>query len=438
MTAGVAVLASAGVVLAAAPAAAADCGTCGTTTRLSVGLTGEQSNFDSVRPAISGNGRFVAFQSGASNLVPGDTNGASEVFMRDRLAGVIHRVALGPDGRQANDDSSQAAITPNGRWVAFTSTASNLVAGDTNGKADVFVRDLVNGVTRRVSVGAGDEQGNGESFSPSISANGSTVAFASAASNLVPGDTDRGEDVFVRDLRAGVTRRVSANAISLAPAISANGRYVAFFSYASNLVPDDTNGVADVFVQDLFTGEVRRASIGQGGQQSNGVSGGPVVSGSGHYVAFISYASNLVPGDTNNAGDVFQRDMFSGATRRVSVGTLGRQANGTALSATMSVGGRYVAFDSDASNLVSDDTNGKIDVFVRDTVARTTRRVSVGPVGEQANDYSVEPAISSDGRSVAFDSDASNLVPDDTNGYIDVFVREKAWGPLTQLDRSPG
>jgi Tol biopolymer transport system component len=255
-----------------------------------------------------------------------------------------------------------------------------LVPGDTNGKTDVFVRDRQAGVTRRVSVGAagqangasGGSYGNG---GPTISAGGRYVAFTSDASNLVPGDTNETTDVFVRDRQAGVTRRVSvgaagqANGPSAAPAISADGRYVAFASDASNLVPGDTNGTTDVFVRDLRLGVTRRVSVGAAGQgngSSGGSASGPTISANGRYVAFNSGASNLVHNDTITGGGLFVRDRLAGVTRRVSIGDDGQAPNyGGAAYPVITADGRSVAFTSGATNLVPVSTEGATEIYVR-------------------------------------------------------------------------
>ena len=349
-----------------------------------VGPGGQQANGRSFEPAISADGRFVAFQSGATNLVAGDTNGHKDVFVRDRVAQVTRRVSVGPGGQQPNSLSSNPAISAHGRFVAFISDASNLVAGDTNGTIDVFVRDRVARVTRRVSVGPAGQQANSNSFEPTISADGRFVVFSSFASNLVAGDTNGAQDVFLRDRAAQVTRRVSVgpagqqtNGNSFEPAISADGRFVAFRSLASNLVAGDTNGSYDVFVRDRVAQVTRRVSVGPGGQQANDYSVSPAISADGRFVAFFSLASNLVAGDTNNADDVFVRDRVAQLTRRVSVGPAGQEANNTSFDPAISAHGRFVVFSSDASNLVPGDTNGAQDVFVRDRKAHVTRRVSV-------------------------------------------------------------
>ena len=332
-------------------------------------------------------------------------------------------MSLGPGGVQANDGSYDAVVSGDGRYVVFSSFASNLVAGDTNGFLDVFVRDRRTSVTRRVSIGAAGAQANGESFHPVISGDGRYVAFPSFASNLVAGDTNGFQDVFVRDRGTRVTRRVSvglggaqANDTSYEPAISADGRYVAFFSNATNLAAGDTNDTrVGVYVRDRKTQVTRRVSVGLGRPQANSDCHEPAISGDGRYVAFSSLASNLVAGDTNETCDVFVRDRTTQVTRRVSVGPGGAQANGGSGAPSISADGRYVAFYSNASNLVAGDTNETADVFVRDRKTQVTRRVSVGPGGAQANNVSCIPAISADGRYVAFYSIASNLVAGDTN-----------------------
>jgi Tol biopolymer transport system component len=263
-------------------------------------------------PSISADGRYVAFHSDASNLVPGDTNGTWDIFVHDRLTGQTTRVSVASDGTQGNNGSGDPSISADGRYVAFTSEASNLVPGDTNGTWDIFVHDRVTGQTTRVSVASDGSEGYGSSFSSSISADGRYVAFSSWASNLVPGDTNGWADVFVHDRVTGQTTRVSVasdgtegNHVSLLPSISADGRYVAFSSWASNLVPGDTNEVQDIFVHDRLTGQTSRVSVASGGTEGNGASEFPSISADGRYVAFYSAASNLVPGDTNGTWDIF-------------------------------------------------------------------------------------------------------------------------------------
>ena len=349
------------------------------------GAAGGNSN--SLRPAIAAGGRIVAFWSCADNLVPGDTNGIADVFVRDRRTRTTERVSVGPGDIQANERSFfSAAISADGRFVAFLSGASNLVPGDTNDAGDIFVHDRRTHTTKRVSLGRDGAQANGQSLDNAISADGRLVAFRSDATNLVPGDTNGVEDVFVRDLRRGTTERVSVrrngaqgNANSGSDVvISADGRFVAFLSSASNLVPGDTNGEVDTFVHDRRTHATERVSVGRNGAQANSNSYRPALSAHGRFVAFATFASNLVPGDTNNASDVFVRDRRTDTIERVSLGRDGAQANGQSSDNPISAHGRFVAFDSFATNLVPGGTNGERNIFVRDRRRGTTQLVSVG------------------------------------------------------------
>ena len=349
------------------------------TERESVASDGTQGNFASVAPALSADGRFVAFESVPTNLVPGDTNGFGDVFVHDRMTGTTERVSVALDGTQGNARSLSPAISADGRFVAFASTASNLVAGDTNGRQDVFVRDRMTGTTERVSVASDGTQGNASSYTPALSADGRFVAFDSDADNLVPGDTNASTDVFVHDRMTGTTERVTVtsngtqgNSDSFTPALSADGRFVTFESDADNLVPGDTNGSTDVFVHDRLTGTTKRVSVTSDGTQGNGGSDFPVLSADGRFVAFESDAHNLVPGDTNGFTDVFVHDRLTGTTERVSVASDGTQGDSASVHPAISADGGIVAFNSAATNLVPSDTNAAVDVFVRVRTSPTT------------------------------------------------------------------
>jgi Tol biopolymer transport system component len=308
----------------------------------------------------------------------------------------------------------------------------------------VFVKDMQTGALTRVSTASDGSQGDNISSYPSISADGRYVAFQSIASNLVPHDTNRLIDVFVRDLRTGRTTRVSLDSHnrqarcnldyceSTEPALSAHGRYVAFESSATNLVPHDTNRLGDVFVRDRRTGKTTRVSVDSHGRQggrdrTNNGSNAPAISANGRYVIFHSADSNLVRGDTNRTFDIFLHDRRTGRTTRVSVGDDEQQANGENLGpASISSDGRYVAFASLASNLVAGDANEITDVFVRDLATGRTLLASLGDSGQQGNDGSTPGTIafSADDRYLAFSSWSFNLVPGDTNRVPDAFVRD--------------
>jgi hypothetical protein len=403
-------------------------------TRVSVDSSGAQGNGFSLDAAISADGRVVAFDSDASNLVPGDTNAATDILVHDRATGQTSRVSVDSTGAQANDDSFFPAMSADGGFVAFESLASNLVPGDTNAEKDVFVNDLQTGQTSRVSIDGDGVQGNLDSRFPAISGDGRFVAFESFAYNLAAGDTDDGAlDVFVHDRQTGETVKVSVNssgaggdaAGSSDPAISANGGFVAFRSSASDLVAGDTNSRADIFVHDLTTAQTSRVSVDSTGDQANGDSSFPRLNADGRSVSFQSQASDLVAGDTNGVADVFIHDRQAGQTIRASLDGSGGQGNGASVAPTITANGRSVAFHSQATNLAAGDTNGVLDVFVRNTQTGETTRVSVNGSGAEGNGSSRFPAISGDGHFVAFHSNASNLVAGDTNGAADVFVHDR-------------
>ena len=408
----------------------------GDTVLVSVASDGTQGNSSSGIPNISADGRYVVFASIASNLAPGDTNGVADIFLHDMHTGTTTRISVASDGTQANGPSNSVSISADGRYVVFDSHADNLVPGDTNGMDDVFLHDMQTGITARISLASDGTQGNQHSDTPFISADEHYVVFRSFASNLVPGDTNGKQDVFLRDIQTGKTSRISiasdgrqgndaSDIPTTASPISSNGRYIVFNSWASNLVPGDTNESADVFLRDMQEGTTTRISLGQSGEQGNNRSFAGPISPDGRFVAFWSLASNLVPGDTNNNFDVFLRDLQRGTTARISVASDGTQGNDESVGASITPNGRFVAFESWADNLVSGDANGVYDVFIRDNLAQTTIRISVASDGTQGNRSSNQEVINTDGRYVVFTSNASNLVPGDTNGTkSDVFVHE--------------
>ncbi len=400
----------------------------GGTSRVSVSSAGAESDEESFSPAVSGNGRHVAFWSSGSTLVAGDTNGTADVFVRDLRTRTTSRVSVATGGAQADQEASEPSISHTGRYVTFSSHATNLVPGDTNDRGDVFVRDRRVGTTTRVSVTSAGEQAGNTSHGPAISADGRYVAFVSHAADLVPGDANDVEDVFVHDRRTGTTRRVSvstaggeANERSLSPTVTANGRYVAFGSFATNLVP---TGASGVFVRDLWRNRTVLASVTSTGSPVGGNLGlAAAISAHGRYVTFYTDAADVVAGDTNTRQDVFVRDLRAGSTSRVSVSGTGRQGDGDSFAPAISGDGRFVAFGSYATNLVGGDTNGVEDIFVRDRWTGLTRRASVSSAGVQGDSVSDSAALSADGSRVAFVSYASNLVPGDRNGLLDVFAR---------------
>src|ERR1039457_1626637 len=548
----------------------------GTTTLVSVNLSGTAGgNGDSFPSAVSTNGRYALFESSASDLVPGDTNNATDVFVRDLFGGTTLLVTVSTNGGSANGVSRSAVMTPDGRYVAFVSMASNLVPGDTNGIADVFVRDLQARVTTLASVGATSAMppsGSGifqsSSESPDITPDGRYVAFYSSAINLVSGVQTVG-DIYVRDLVGGVTVWTStyartavqstlgaANAVSFNHALSDDGQFVAYeakpipvTSYAAtglilrynlqtgltdlantnasvttgayedirslDMTPDgrfitfiaNTNGtsgtttcaevwdaqtsattlasgdlsnsvpagstcdwptidpsgrfvaflssatnlVTNTFVGDyhLYVRDLESATTALVDADTNGVGSvisaatAPRLSADGRFVAFECPDSSLVPNDRNHDYDVFVRDLSTGAgelisARDASLPSLSANGSSFLSSLCVSTNGRYIAFASDADNLVPHDTNGCRDIFVRDLLLSTNFLVSVGTNGVGADGLSTDAAISGDGRYVAFTSGADNLVPGDNNKALDVFVRDLQAGTTALVSVKTG
>jgi len=302
--------------------------------RVLVAPGGSPENVDSYNSSISGDGRYVVFQSRASDLVSGDTNHSDDVFVYELETRQITRVSVASDGAQGNWPSVEASISADGRYVAFGSRSSNLGSSDNNGNLNFFVHDRQTSQTAHAPVAAGGIQGGDRFYVLSISGNGRYLVFQSRAGNLVSGDTNEREDAFIHELETGKTTRVSVasdgtqgNDKSGFPTVSDDGRYVAFDSSASNLVNGDTNGASDVFVHDRETRQTTRVSVASDGTQGNGYSSWSSISGDGQYVAFVSDAGNLVSGDTNGAPDIFVHDRKTGQTTRVSVASDGAQGN---------------------------------------------------------------------------------------------------------------
>jgi Tol biopolymer transport system component len=407
-----------------------------TTTRVSVMSSGQERFKDSYAPQISKSGRWVAFESEAK-LVPTDTNGVRDIYRRDRQTGKTTLVSVAADGGPSAGPSVNPSMTPDGRYIAFEVFADDVAPGDDNHNDDIVVRDMTNGTTELASLTSDESQtvgANQWSTQPAISEDGRYVAFLSVATDLAPGDFADTADVFVRDRQAGTTNIASLTSTGGfsqggenfgPPTISADGRFVAFWSRATNLVPNDTNDTVDIFLRDRQLNTTVRASVGPGGVQADSGSGYPALSGNGRYLAFASNATNLTTPSGSTFGNVIVRDLTTGTNELASVGTDGLAGTGATFP-SLSRSGRFVAFSASAPSLVSGDMNNQTDVFVRDLVNDATRRVSVSTAGAEADGPSglrSVPAISSNGTHVAFDSRATNLVPNDNNGVLDVFAR---------------
>ncbi len=428
------------------------------TERVSVAASGGEADADSYTPSLADDGDRVAFISVAGNLDAADTNGNPDAFVHQRSTGSTRRISFAVDRSQDGGvGAGDVFISGDGQLATFAGRASydapggNLLcaasAGSVRLQECIFVADLGSGALAIVDVRPNGLRGNSFSRWGVLSAAGDLVAFWSHSDDLVPGDINGMADVFARDLPSGSTRRVSvasdgsaamgasgdaAAAGADAVAVSRDGRYVAFVSRATNLVANDNNSSLDVFLHDRLTAATERVSLATGGAEGSADSvlgARQAISDDGRYVLFASRAANLVPGDTNGLLDVFLRDRIAATTERVSVAADDSEAAGdSGPLAAVAANGRFVAFNSAASNLVPDDTNGQNDIFVRDRLAGTTVRASVASDGTEASGENGSAlwrglSMTADGLTVAWSSVASNLVPDDSNGQRDVFVR---------------
>jgi Tol biopolymer transport system component len=414
------------------------------TTRVSVATTGIQGAADSYAPAISADGRYVAFVSASTNLVANDTNNLIDIFLHDRWTGAIERVNVGPGGVQATAGGHSASpfVSADGRFVAFTSAATNLVPGDTNGVVDVFLRDRQTATTTRVSVATGGTEASGPSnggsgVGPLVSADGRFVVFRSSATNLVAGDTNGADDVFLHDRQGGTTVRLSvtsggaqANGPSYPSSITPDGRYVVFVSNATNLVPADTSNDDDVYVRDVQTGTTTLVSVRTDGVKGNNFSREATISADGRYVAFLSLATNL--GDVGG-GDIFIRDRQNSTTSSLNLfpSPAGQQAPDSPLLPVISESGRFVCY-----TLLAIQPKFYQSVVLYDRQTLTKTEVDVTPNGvpsQQPSGIAPLCALNADGTVVAFSSGSSNLVTGDTNDKSDVFVRTH---PVLSTDKS--
>lgn len=405
--------------------------------RVSLADNGAQPNSVSSTGALSGDGRFVAFTSQATNLVAGGSTG-QQLFVRDLAVGTTEIVSVSTGGAAANSTVSGASISGDGRYVAFESQATNLVGEDASTNVKVLVRDRWAGITFLASVKAGGGSAN-HATAPALSGNGRYVAFSSL-DKLVPGDPDTVLDIYVRDLWRGITERVSIPNAALSPgggndgdsfnpSLSYDGRFIAFGSSSTKLVFNDTNAAADVFVRDRLTGATVRASIPTGVPQADGLSSSPAISWDGRWVAFLSRAPNLGAGLGNNGDgyDVFVRDLASGVTERVDVpmGPLGTGIS-SGIMPSISADGRFVTFASSYGAMAPGDAAPLNDVYLRDRKTGITLRASLDAIGADPNGYSMYGIIAPLGNMVAFQSFASNIVPNDTNSQGDVFSTDTA------------
>ncbi len=362
----------------------------------------------SSNPIISLKGHSIAYESSAAIESEDNPWFSSMVFVTELPTETVEQIDVNNQGQPANNISQLAAMSLNGRYVAFASYATNLVDGTPQG--NLFIRDRLNRITELVPLAENLRLGLLVDPNVSLSIDGRYVAF---------GNLDLAK-VYVYDRELKQTELISlepenVSRYSFQPTISADGRYVAF---TSGLYGKASNSV---YVRDRVTGSTEIVSVGLDGQPAEGST--PTISADGRYIAFASSASNLVEGDTNDLDDIFVRDRVEKSTERVSISSTGQQANGFSMKPAISPGGYSVAFTSEATNLVEDDTNKVEDIFVRNLNQNSTERVSISSTDRQANDGSSQPTVAVSSRAVAFTSIATNLVEGDTNGVSDVFVR---------------
>jgi Tol biopolymer transport system component len=400
------------------------------TIRVNVSSTGVQANGYSAAAALARGGGFVAFLSSASNLVAGDTNGAQDVFVHDIVYGSTTRESVDSSGAQAHADSNSTrlGISADGRFVVFCSNSPNLVAGDTNGMDDVFLRDRLLGTTIRVSVGNAGLQGNRDSKDPSVSDDGRYVAFESYSNNWLSPDASFGPDVFLRDVVAGTTTLVGVNAQGIQAsqgsdqaAVSGDGRFVAFHSGSPDMVPPGAFP-NQVFVRSLLTGITSLESVNSGGIIGDNFSAAPFLSRDGRWLVFISGSTNFVNGALIGGQDGFLRDRVTGTTFHVTPGYGGADSNGACYVPSVSDDARYVAFGGFATNILPFDDNGpQMDSWQRDLAKADNLCIGVDTNGQAVT--SGVWGLSSDGSVALFSSAIEPVVPGDDNGFSDFFVR---------------
>ena len=442
------------------------------TVRINTASGAFESNQAAATRSVSETGRYIAFHSAATNLVANDSNGFADIFLKDTVTWQVKLISKGMNGAEANNYSRHAAVSADGRYVAFYSEASNLVPGDTNNAGDVFRADTVTGVIERVNTDVNGNQTQGAEGAVEdayqnvidISADGNRIAFTSKATDLIAGVGNGFVQYYVKDMTTGGVTLVSSdsagvigNADSIAPGVSSraldisfNGRFVAFVSGATNLVASDTNGFDDIFVKDLSTGVTTRVSTSSGGGQLSDRSVSPHLSADGRYVAFGSQANNVIAGDVNSAGtgcgyDAYVKDRQTDSTMIVSTDSLGNQPPAycnTGNTPRLSADARFVAFESANNDLVPDDNNlsatnpptsadnGR-DIFIKDRVTGQIVLVSRDAAGNSANSGNFAPDFSADGRFALYYSLSDNLAPDDANNVSDIF---RSVNPMAAFD----
>lgn len=414
----------------------------GANERISVGTDGLEANNESYHPFASADGRFVAFISFADNFVP-EADGVTkclenfictDVFLRDRVADTTIRLSNSLDGNQGNNTSFEPYVSNDGQRILFSSVADNLVPGDTNDDSDFygsdgFIWEPGQPLVRITTKANGDQiKGNSSGF---LSGDGKTVYFQSNGQEIMPALYPEVVEVYKRDMTTGVITHVPVtydgsliNGDIINLQTDDIGRYIVFTALATNIIPNDINGKEDIYIFDTQSGEVKLVSHTPTGFVGNDHSAAPMLSPDGTFVAFRSSASDLVPNDTNGTSDVFLYNIATEEVTRVSVAADGTQANGYSKDAAVCQGGKFVAFTSEATNLVPNDTNGQRDIFIRHTATGAIEIATSSDNGELGNGKSYKSRFLPGCDGLMYATDSSNIVPNDTNGMRDLFLRE--------------
>lgn len=398
---------------------------------------------------INSDGQVVVFISAATNYVTGVTNGQADVFVYDAVSGQVELISANVMGNGGNDYSQSGVVSGAGRYVAFESRADDLVPVDINPEADAFVYDRQTGSMSLVSVASGGLQATaGSAFNMCLSASSAILAFATTSDELFPGDINVATDIVTHARNAGTTELgslsgsggpyplIPGSSASRVSSLSDDGRFALFSSRAVNLLGIESRLIDLIYRADLDTGTVTHVTEAIAGGPGDGFnSAGHSLDATGTRVAFSSRSTNLVAADGNGFDDVFVRDMALGMTRRISLDSAGGEVGGASLNPEISGDGTTVAFESDAPDLVGGDINGVMDIFTHEIAGGTTERVNVSGLGDEANAAGFAPDISHDGRYVVFHSSASNLVVPDVNG-TDIFRHDRLSGDtvLVSLD----
>ncbi len=405
---------------------------------INVGKGGVQGDGASFHVSTSEDGRYAAFISFSRNWASPDhpiSNNRLDVFVRDRQTDELIKITYGTGGEVTDEHSYDPYVTPDGRYVSYWSYASNLVYGDTNDHLfirdglDVFVYDMQAKTTKRVNLNSDGGEIDGNSIG-ALTPDGRYVTFVSDGRVMLKEPHHSGQSaVYLRDRFTSTVERISTGIDSLYPNAavdtalgSYDARTIVYAGPASNLVPGDTNGYGDLFLYDRITGKTKLITNAPDGSPGNGDSVAPQITYDGRFIVFLSFASNLVIGDTNGQSDIFVYDVEKDKIRRVNVAEDGTQSNGLSKDPSICTNGRFVSFTTEATNLVPGDTNGLRDVIIHDLLTDSNTLATINESGEWGNAKAHRSYLVPDCRAITIASDATNLVENDTNGFRDLFM----------------